>query len=204
MSDNLINPDSSNPDFWDYKYNNNDDQWDIGAPTPIIVDWFKKNKSKKKIIIPGCGNGHDAIHLAKEGHDVYAVDFSINAINNLKNSAKNNNVKLNILHKDFFKLQNYYGFFDIFVEYTFFCAILPNKRNKYIRESYELLNPNGIFLGILLPINKKEEEGGPPYGVDLKKTLSSFKKLYNLIECSRSKLSIKPRNDKERFILMEK
>jgi len=55
-----------------------------------------------------------------------------------------------------------------------------------------------------LPINKKEKEGGPPFGIELKKTINSFTKMYNLIECSKSKYSIKPRSDKERFILMRK
>jgi len=88
MPNHITNSNASNPDFWNSKYNNNEDQWDIGTPTPIIVDWFKKIKSRKKIIVPGCGNGHDALYLANQGHDVYAVDFSINAINNLKRNAK--------------------------------------------------------------------------------------------------------------------
>tara|TARA_B100000029_G_C17464751_1_gene919829 strand:+ start:404 stop:1024 length:621 start_codon:yes stop_codon:yes gene_type:complete len=203
MSDKLITPNCTLPEFWDSKYNNNEDQWDIGGPTPIIVNWFKRIKSRKKIIVPGCGNGHDALYLAKMGHDVYAVDFSIKAINSLKCTAKKNNLKITALHKDFFCLEEYYGYFDILVEYTFFCAILPEQRNQYILESYNLLNKKGKFFGILLPINKKEKEG-PPFSINLNDTIKAFKKKYKLIECSKSEYSIKPRKDKEIFILMSK
>ena len=71
-------------------------------------------KRKKKIIIPGCGNGHDALYLAHKGHDVYAIDFSTVAIKRLRVKAEKEKLKINILHKDYFKLSNYYNFFDIF------------------------------------------------------------------------------------------
>ena len=39
MKKNNISPEY--PDFWNQKYINNDDQWDIGSPTPIFVNWAK-------------------------------------------------------------------------------------------------------------------------------------------------------------------
>ena len=204
MSESLSTDNPMSPKFWDLKYHNNEASWDIGGPTPIIVNWFKTIKTKKKIIIPGCGNGHDALYLAHKGHDVYAIDFSTIAINRLRAKAENEKLKINILHKDYFKLSNYYNFFDIFIEYTFFCAILPNKRHDYIRESYKLLNSNGVLVGILLPIDKLIAEGGPPFGVDIVDTMKLFSKYYHILKCSKSRYSIKPRYEKERFILLKK
>ena len=58
------------PKYWDNKYINNEDQWDLNQPTPIFINWSKTLKNKKKILIPGAGKGHDAIYLAQKGHDV--------------------------------------------------------------------------------------------------------------------------------------
>ena len=59
MKEKYTNPQS--PDFWNQKYKNNDIGWDIGSPTPIFVNWSKKISRSKNILIPGSGNGHDAL-----------------------------------------------------------------------------------------------------------------------------------------------
>lgn len=192
------------PEYWDEKYLLNESQWDIGTPTPIFMDWFQKNKKIKKILIPGCGKGHDAFFLASLGHDVYALDFSKQATNSMFKSAKKQNININILNNDIFNIKEYHGFFDIILEYTFFCAIPPISRGKYIETVFNLLNHNGKFVGILLPINKKINEGGPPFGVNLSEVLNMFAKYFKIIDCYESDLSIKPRRGNEKFVTMEK
>ena len=67
--------------------------WDLNGPTPT----FKKIASKLKpgkVIILGCGRGHDAITFAKLNFEVTAVDFAPSAISYLKSLCKKNNVKV--------------------------------------------------------------------------------------------------------------
>ena len=68
--------------FWNQKYTNNQDKWDLNKPTPILKNRFISfdTNNKLKICIPGCGKGHDALYLASIGHEVYAIDFSSNAL----------------------------------------------------------------------------------------------------------------------------
>ena len=82
--------------FWDNHYESNNHPWDLNSPTPIFVNWSKtiSNKKKYKILIPGCGRGHDALYFAMLGHDVYALDFSKKALSFLKNKAKKKMLKL--------------------------------------------------------------------------------------------------------------
>jgi len=192
------------PEYWDIKYILNESKWDIGEPTPIFVDWFQKNKQIKKILVPGAGKGHDAFFLAGLGHDVYALDFSKEATNFMIKKAKKHNININILNNDIFDIKKYYGYFDIILEYTFFCAILPSDRMKYIKTAFNLLNNNGIFVGILLPINKSLDEGGPPFGINFSKTLDMFLKYFKIIDCYESSLSIEPRLGNEKFLYMKK
>ena len=193
-----------NANFWNQKYINNDIGWDINSPTPIFVDWSKNLKEKKKILIPGSGRGHDALFLSKQNHDVYANDFSKEAIKYLNIKAKKLKLPIKTICRNFFSLSSYYGKMDIVLEYTFFCAINPKLRLKYIEEVSNLLKRNGLFVGILLPINKDIKEGGPPYAVNYKRTLKDFNKYFELLECKKSELSIKPRKNNEIFVIMKK
>ena len=192
------------PEYWDKKYLLNESKWDIGEPTPIFVDWFQKNKQIKKILIPGSGKGHDAFFLASLGHDVYALDFSKEAVNSMIENVKKKNIDINILNKDIFDMEKYHGYFDIILEYTFFCAIPPSSRIKYIKTAFNLLKDNGTFIGILLPLSKSIDEGGPPFGINLPVTLDMFSKYFKIIDCYESPLSIKPRSGNEKFIYMKK
>ena len=193
-----------NSTFWNQKYIKNDIGWDIGSPTPIFVNWSKSLKERKKILIPGSGRGHDALFLSKQNHDIFANDFSKEAIKYLNIKAKELKLPIKTICQNFFSLSSYYGMMDIVLEYTFFCAINPKLRLKYIKEVSRLLKKNGLFVGILLPINKDANEGGPPYAVNYKKTLEDFKKYFELLECKKSELSIKPRKNNEVFVIMKK
>ena len=41
-------------------------------------------------------------------------------------------------------------YFDYILEYTFYCAILPERRNEYINQCYKLLKNKGKIIGIML------------------------------------------------------
>ena len=202
MKKNNISPEY--PDFWNQKYINNDAQWDIGSPTPIFINWSKTLSDRKKILIPGAGRGHDALYFGQKNHDVYAIDFSYEAIKYLKSKSNQLNIKVNAICEDFFNLSNYFGTMDIILEYTFFCAINPKLRMKYINETLKLLKDNGLFVGIFLPLDKPLSDGGPPYGINLDETMECFSEYYDIIECKKSELTIEPRFDNEVFTIMRK
>ena len=71
----------SNPDFWDNLYLENSAKWDLGKSTPILKHHLNHNKIIGDVCVLGCGNGHDVIELSNNNLSVYAVDFSIEAIN---------------------------------------------------------------------------------------------------------------------------
>ena len=189
-------------DFWDDKYLNNEHKWDISTPTPAFVHWSKALKSSKEIIVPGCGNGYDAIHLANQGHNVFAIDFSSKVINNLKNKTIDN---LNVVLGDYFNLPTKFNNkFDYFLEYTFLCAINPDRRMEYIEKSFDLLDSQGMYIGFLFPISKPLSDAGPPFGINIDKILDMFSQFYYDIKIKKSKYSIESRSENEVFITMKK
>lgn len=193
--------------YWDSRYKNGSYSWDIGEATPIFKNWSNtiSNKSNINICIPGCGRGYDALYLASQGFNVYAFDFSSQAINYLRIQANEKNIKLNIFCEDFFNIKSeYIGFFDYVLEYTFYCAIAPNRRLEYINLCHKILKSKGIFIGIMLPINKMDDIKGPPYYVSTDELTDNFKDKFDINKLSKSSLSIKQRMDIELYAEYQK
>ena len=70
-------------DFWENIYKKDDIGWDLNGPTPTFEKIALKLKPGKVIIL-GCGRGHDAITFAELGFEVTAVDFAPSAVSYLK------------------------------------------------------------------------------------------------------------------------
>tara|TARA_B100001115_G_C15832482_1_gene415704 strand:- start:212 stop:808 length:597 start_codon:yes stop_codon:yes gene_type:complete len=193
----------SNPDFWDNLYIENSAKWDLGGPTPILKHHLKHNKLIGDVCVLGCGNGHDVIELSNNDLFVYAVDFSIEAINNLKNKIPQES-KIKTLHMDIFDLsKKYNNKFDFIFEYTCYCAIDPLRREEYFDLVYNLLKPNGILFGIFLPLDKKEEDG-PPFSVSIDEILKYTSNRLKVLKNYYSSKSIEPRKGSEKVLIFEK
>ena len=55
---------------------------------------------------------------------------------------------INVILGDFFE---HTGQYDLIIEQTFFCAIDPKLREKYVAQSSALLKPSGKIIGVLTP-----------------------------------------------------
>jgi len=191
-------------EFWNKKYLRNEHRWDIGKPTPIFVDQEKSFKNNSQIIIPGCGLGHDALYFAKKKHIVYAVDFSQFAIDHINKISQKSNVKINTINDDFFNLNNSYNNkYDYVVEYTFFCAINPNKRYAYAKKCHDLLKNGGVLKGLFLPLNSNSASN-PPFHVTIEQIKNIFENLFHISEINYNINSISKRVNNEVFIEMIK
>ena len=183
--------------FWDEKYLNNEDRWDMKTPTPVFENLIVSQQFIKpgKILILGCGKGYDAILAAKKGFDVYAVDFSIEAIKFAKKMAEEENLKINFLLYDIFDLDSIYkNQFDYIYDYVTYCAISPERRKEYAEKISNLLKQNGKLVALLFPV--EERGGGPPFAVDVQEFYSLFSPHLQLKFSSNRINSIKPRMGK--------
>lgn len=194
----------NDPDFWEDIYKRNDIGWDLNGPTPIFVKIANKLKPGK-IIILGCGRGHDAIIFSKLNFEVTAVDFAPSAINYLEKLCKKNNIKVNAVQSDIFSLGKYYdNYFDYIIEQTCFCAIDPKRREEYERLVFRILNSAGNLIGLWYPLDKAIEDGGPPWGVSRSNLKNIFEKRWIVIKELFSELSVKKRKQREKLIIFKK
>ena len=195
----------SSPEYWENCYLSGEMGWDLGAPTPILNNWINTCKDPLSICILGAGNGWDAVNFATKGHIVTAVDFAESAIMNMQNNAKQSDVEIDLLNMDIFHLNKIYtAYFDVVLEYTCYCAIDPIMRRVYIEMVRHILKPNGKFVALLFPIDKNPCDGGPPYAVELERTIEIMSEYLFLIKHEIPIHSVKSRVGREVFVIFMK
>jgi SAM-dependent methyltransferase len=181
--------------YWDNQYLANTLGWDLGQVSPPIKEYIDSIPNKNaKILIPGCGNSYEAEYLLKNNFtDITVIDISPTLVAALKQKfAENKNIK--IVLGDFFEHKNQY---DIIIEQTFFCALHPNDREKYVFKMHELLRKNGKLVGLLF---NREFEKSPPFGGSLKEYEMLFANSFILNSISPAINSVTPRTNSELFI----
>jgi SAM-dependent methyltransferase len=69
---------------WDQAYQENFTPWDKGEASPPLVEWLARNKVSGRVLVPGCGVGHDVAHLVSLGIDAHGLDIAPTAIERAK------------------------------------------------------------------------------------------------------------------------
>jgi methyl halide transferase len=192
----MSTPDSAS--FWDNMYLNNQAGWDMRSATPVFENLLDSGKFTHpgRILIAGCGKGYDAVLAAKKGYDVYAMDISGEAIRSAIELAEKENVRINFIHEDIFKLDSLYkNYFDYVYDYVTYCAIIPGRRAEYAEKISGFLKPGGKLIALLFPVERRE--GGPPFAVDVQEFYRLFSRYLFLKFSSKKINSIKPRKQRE-------
>ncbi len=79
----------------------------FGEPYAELVSFFKSYEPKGKLIDVGCGQGRDAIALAKQGYEITAIDNSKVGIDQLNTIAKDEKLNINAIVEDIFKYDSF-------------------------------------------------------------------------------------------------
>ena len=189
-----------NAKYWDEQYVNHKTAWDIGYASPPIVDYFNQIVDKElRILVPGAGNAWEVEYLWKHGFpNVYLLDYSQEAIKEFQERVPDF-PHTHIIIEDFFQHQ---GTYDFIVEQTFFSSLLPSQRKDYATKIWDLLKLKGKLIGLLF--NHHFSFDAPPFGgtIEEYEELFQFGFVFNKMEIAFN--SIKPRKNRELFILLEK
>jgi len=173
--------------YWSDRYQNNKTGWDLGQVSKPLLPIFKTLNVNDKILIPGCGNAHEARFLHSQGfNDVHIIDIVKEPLVNFTN-AHPNFPKNKVIHGDFFEHTANY---DVIIEQTFFCAIDPCLRIDYVKKCAELLRANGVLTGVLF---NREFPEGPPFGGNKEEYKKLFLKGFKQVEIRECHNSSEPR-----------
>ncbi|MCX7978090.1 MAG: TPMT family class I SAM-dependent methyltransferase [Bdellovibrionaceae bacterium] len=177
-------------------------EWDIRGPTPALVEMLPRLKlPPQRVLVPGCGGGHDAFLFAEAGHFVTALDISPLALERAQRNY-GPHPRLRWLQGDILQLDSRFNEgFDIIFEHTLFCAIDPTRREELIRSWSRLLQPTGHLMGVFFTMEKRE---GPPFGATEWEIRELLKSRFQFLFWARWRKSIPPRQGKELFVYARK
>ncbi|MBB5016963.1 SAM-dependent methyltransferase [Chitinivorax tropicus] len=149
--------DSSLPEFWETRYQSQVTPWDAGGTHPALHDWLRQ-RPPGRVLIPGCGTGHEVVAFAKAGWDVLAIDFSEGAIAQAQQTL--GELGRHVVFGDFFRFDSGPAY-DVVFERAFLCALPRSCWAEYARRQAELLKPQGLLAGFFF---LKDTPTGPPFG----------------------------------------
>ena len=193
---------SRDAEYWQAIYDEGDLGWDKGVPAPPLVRAFSQSPLKPggRVLVPGCGLGHEVFHLARLGFQVTAVDFASGAIAAL--NERIGELPIEALQRDLFRLdQDYKTYFDAVLEHTCFCAIPVDMRDAYARVMHSVLANEGRLVGLFYETDK---EDGPPFRTTRSDIEQHFSCLFEIESIEQPSDSFENRQGKEWLVKMIK
>lgn len=181
--------------YWDQRYQEDNTGWDIGYANKALVEYVLTSVSKDtRILIPGAGNAYELESIWKAGYtNAFAMDLSPTAKTNFLNRVSDFPAE-NYLLGDFFESDLR---FDVVLEQTFFCALDPTLRSKYVEHMHKMLSNNGVIAGVLFNFEKPI---GPPFGGSEEEYRMLFTDLFEIKTMEECRNSIEQRQGNELFI----
>ena len=166
---------------WEAQYQRNETPWDRGAASPGLLEYLAANKVRGKVLVPGCGAGHDVRALAAHGAEVVGLDLAPAAIK-LAQSFPAGGCESYVCGNLLSLPAELRGAFDWVWEHTCFCAIDPVQRADYVDGVHEALAPGGHLLAVfyLDPSNDTPNQG-PPFEVTVPQLDALFVPKFSLV-----------------------
>jgi SAM-dependent methyltransferase len=149
---------------WNSAYENEDTPWDKGEAAPPLREFLSTHSVCGRVLVPGCGLGHDVRLLAEQGAEVIGMDIALGAVRKASTLPKRS-TELYVVG-DFLNLPSvHYRQFDWLVEHTCLCAIDPAERAAYMQSVALALKPGGSFLAIFYRVVADYTGEGPPHPI---------------------------------------
>lgn len=163
---------------WNQAYQENFTPWDKGLPSPPLVEWVASNTLTGRVLVPGCGVGHDVAHLVSCGIDAYGLDIAPTAVARAQEHYPQ--LAERFVCADLFEFR---GQYDAIVEHTCLCALPPEWRTRYRDAVASLLKPGGLLVGVFF-INPEMDPGetGPPFGISPDELSELFTQGFHVVE----------------------
>jgi methyl halide transferase len=190
---------------WEALYQSGETQWDKGEPSPGLVDFLAHTALTGRVLVPGCGRGHDVQAIAAAGAEeveVIGLDISPSAFAGIEPPPRTRFVV-----GDLFAMPTEFASaFDAVFEHTCYCAIPRERRDDYVRAVAGALKPGGLLLGIfyLNPRDDPDPSLGPPFNATLDELDTRFAEHFALLRSETPARAFLGREDREVLRLLQK
>jgi SAM-dependent methyltransferase len=194
--------------FWDRRYLENDTPWDKGSShpnIPVILQIASPLIAANQVcrlLVPGCGRGHDARELARHFQEVLAVDLSKEALQEARQHPENPENLRFVLADFLHPPEEWCGKTDVIFEHTCFCAIDPADRPAYAAACRQILRPGGLLAGLFF--TRLPRDVGPPFGSPADELRETFAEGFALLHQAPVTQTFPGREGEEDFFLCQK
>lgn len=118
----------------------------ISDPDECLAGWISSGRiARGRALDIGCGNGRNAIFLARQGWRVDAIDLSASAVAWAREHAAASGVSIDIRCTSVFDAELEPGAYDLVYDGGCFHHIAPHRREQYVQTVAAALAPAGAF-----------------------------------------------------------
>lgn len=128
----------------------------FGDPYPELIAFFRKYPKNGKVLDVGCGQGRDAIALARMGFEVTGIDYSKVGIGQMNQIAKKENLNLKGIRADIFQVDNFKGYDYVLLDSMFHFAKKDRiKETEFIQHIVSKIKKGCILIFCIQDTGKK-------------------------------------------------
>ncbi len=151
---------------WELAWREGRTRWDAGASPPVLASLVASHPKVARALVPGCGSGYDVFTLSALAERVIGLDVAPTAAERFEALRRELGVdpaRAELRVADFFDFEPDERF-DLIWDYTFLCALEPQRRDDWARRVDELLADDGELWTLIFPVDPVPmNPGGPPY-----------------------------------------
>ena len=157
-------------EYFDSQYARNESYW--GEQPNLLVPLISSHlKPGSRVLIIGCGEGRDALFLARLGFDVVGTDLADKGLEKARRLAEGNGCKLQLLKLDAHLPHDHLGFFDGILLMNIMQFMQPNSITIQLAHFQSLVRPGGIFSVEVFTIDDPHYRDWLKSGMQLKGSL---------------------------------
>jgi SAM-dependent methyltransferase len=182
-------------EFWENRWSSGEVFWDHGRPAPPLKEFVSlKEAPSGKVLIPGCGSGHDVRYLAGLGAEVTGMDIAPTALSVA--AEKNAHPQASYCSGNILDpAVEHFNLYDWVIEHTCLCALEPAHWSAYAKGIRKILKPGGHYLAIFY--KNPHDDQGPPFRIDEEQIVELFGKDFCLLDSWVPRMSYKSRTGRE-------
>ncbi len=168
-------------DFWQQRFIAGQIPWDRGEAHPQLKLWLAQGliAPEQRLLVPGCGRGHELVLLSRAGVDAIGLDYAPAAVDAARAQlAAEGPLALGRVEQADVLTWQAPAALDAIYEQTCLCALHPDHWRVYADQLHGWLKPGGRLFALLMQARRDSASQGvlegPPYHCDIQAVRALF------------------------------